>query len=165
MLEFSYSIGVPQAPSAAGLAYGQGPARLWFDLYSSDLNPGRYLESWLPANMPWDRHPVHLGLGLEGAGVEHTLLSNAEVEPLDVNVWQLEWPSTTAAMDPMIVIKPSEELSVASGVHMAINGQEHRVRGMDRRQLVQATGNLRGEHARLESTRSCSRPANSRTRA
>jgi hypothetical protein len=123
-LELGYAIALPQAPNAGGLAYGQAPARLWFDLYSSDLNPGRYLESWLPANMPWDRHAVHLSLSLVGAQVEHTLLSNAEVEPLDVNAWQLEFPDTTTAMAPMIVIKPSEELNLASGVHAAANGQD-----------------------------------------
>jgi hypothetical protein len=123
-LELDYAVALPQAPGAGGLAYGQEPARLWFDLYSSDLNPGRYLESWLPANMPWDRHAVHLGLSLVGAQVSHTVLSNADVEPLDVNAWQLEFPDTTTAMAPMIVIKPSEELSLAAGVHAAANGQD-----------------------------------------
>jgi hypothetical protein len=123
-LELGYAVALPQAPEAGGLVYGQAPARLWFDLSSSDLNPGRYLESWVPANMPWDRHAVHLGVRLVGAQVAHALLSNAEVEALDVNAWQLEFPDTTTAMAPMIVIKPSEELSLAAGVHAAANAQD-----------------------------------------
>jgi hypothetical protein len=123
-LELDYAVALPQAPNSGGLTYGQAPARLWFDLYSSDLNPGRYLEAWLPANMPWDRHALHLGVNLVGAGVEHTLLSNAEVEPLDVNAWQLEFPDTTTAMAPMILIQPSEELNLAAGVHAAANDQD-----------------------------------------
>jgi hypothetical protein len=123
-LQLGYAVALPQAPNAGGLAYGQAPARLWFDLFSSDLNPGRYLEAWLPANMPWDRHALHIGVSLVGAGFEHTLLSNAEVESLDVNTWQLEFADTTTAMAPMIVIKPSEELTLAAGVHLAANGQD-----------------------------------------
>jgi hypothetical protein len=123
-LELTYELELPQAPGSGGLDFAQDPPRLWLDLYASDLEPGRYLESWLPANMPWDRHPVHLGVSLSGAGVEHRLLTNAEVEELDAHLWQLEFPGSTTALAPMLVIQPAEELSFVAGIHAAANGQD-----------------------------------------
>ncbi len=120
-LEFAYPLAIPDAPFAAGLSFAQ--ERLRFDLFSSDLNPGRYLESWLPANMPWDRQPISLAVSLTGGAVEHTLISNAAVDELGPQTWQLEFPATTTAMDPMLLILPSDELLSQTGEHQAANGQ------------------------------------------
>ncbi len=122
-LGFTLTLAVPDAPGAAGLSFAAAPDRLYFDLFSSDLNPGRYLESWLPANMPWDRHPISIGVTIEGAGVEHTLISNALVDAIAPHAWQLEFPASSTTMDPMIVILPSDDLDSLGGAHQAANGQ------------------------------------------
>ncbi|HVH98595.1 MAG TPA: hypothetical protein VM869_07790 [Enhygromyxa sp.] len=122
-LEFDYALATPQAPQAAGLSFAQSPARAYFDLFATDLNPGRYLEAWLPANMPWDRHPISLGVTLEQTEAAHALISNAAVDEVAPHDWQLEFPSTTTAMDPMLVLMPVDELDSHTGVHMAANGQ------------------------------------------
>ncbi|MFV8756260.1 hypothetical protein ACNOYE_37415 [Nannocystaceae bacterium ST9] len=121
-LWLSYPLALPNAPSAGGL--GWGPSRLYFDTWLSDLNPGRYIESWLPANLPFDRQPISLGITLAGAGVEHTLISNAALEQLGIHDWQLEFPDSTTAMAPLIAIVPSEELVSVAGIHAAANGQD-----------------------------------------
>jgi hypothetical protein len=121
-LEFEYPLAIPDAPSAAGLSFADAPTRAYFDLFSSDLNPGRYLESWLPANMPWDRHPISLGVSLD-AEAEHLVISNAAVEQLAPHEWQLEFPATSTTMDPMLVLMPIDEQTSQVGLHPAINGQ------------------------------------------
>ena len=45
-----------------------GSARLSFDFHLSDLNPSRYLESWLPSNMLFDRFPVDLEVQIVNTG-------------------------------------------------------------------------------------------------
>ena len=120
-LTIDYDVELPDAPEADGLSYG--PGRLYFDLFSSDLNPGRYLESWIPANMPWDRYPLSLGVELVGASIEHALITNADVEELGPEQWQLEFGPETTAMSPMLVVYPSDEVDLVSGGHEAPNGQ------------------------------------------
>ncbi|HLT38349.1 MAG TPA: hypothetical protein VK034_18815, partial [Enhygromyxa sp.] len=107
-LELGYPVSTPQARLAEGPKFSQEPARVRFDLLASDLDPGRFLESWLPANMPWDRHPISLTVRLEDAEANHTLISNASVDELGPHQWQLEFPATTTALDPMIVVLPSD---------------------------------------------------------
>ena len=123
-LWLSYSLGLPNAPAAGGFSWAEGPDRVYFDTWLSDLNPGRYLESWLPANLPFDRHPLSLGLTLVGAGAAHTLITNATFDALAEHDWQLEFPDSMSAMAPLIVVVPSEEVSVVSGIHAAANGQD-----------------------------------------
>lgn len=122
-LEFGHSLGVPQAPLAVGPSYGQAPARVHFDLFASDLNAGRFLESWLPANMPWDRHPISLSVTLEHAEIPHALIGNGVVDEIGPHQWQLEFPATTTALDPMVVLLPSDAIDSQTGVHRAANGQ------------------------------------------
>ena len=124
-LEISYPLGTPQAPDSGGHFFLlEDPARLYFDLDLSDLEPGRFLESWLPANMPWDHHPIHLGLTLENAGIQHQILSNAEVDEIGDNAWQLEFGPETTAMDPMIAIRTVDQIKSATGNEVLSNGQE-----------------------------------------
>lgn len=123
-LVLTYSLGLPNAPAAGGLTWSDAPARVAFDTWMSDLNPGRYLESWLPANLPFDRHPISLGITLVGAEVEHALITNASVDELGIHDWQLEFPPSTRAMSPLIVVVPSSEITSVAGVHAAANGQD-----------------------------------------
>jgi hypothetical protein len=123
-LWLSYALATPDAPAAAGLDWSAEPERVYFDTWMSDLNPGRYLESWLPANLPFDRHPLSLGITLIDAGQAHTLITNAASEELAEHDWQLEFPDSMTAMAPLIVVVPSEEIVLAAGVHAAANGQD-----------------------------------------
>lgn len=55
-LKLGYEMKLPDAPNATGFQWLDRPDGVYFDLSLSDLNPGRYLESYLPANLPFDRH-------------------------------------------------------------------------------------------------------------
>lgn len=121
-LELSHAIAQPNAPLSGGLTYASAPARLYFDVYMSDLQPGRYLESWLPANLPFDRHPISLQIELVNAEVQHDMIANVPINGIGATQWQLEFPDTTRAMSPLIVLVPSEEISALGGIHDT-NGQ------------------------------------------
>ena len=58
----------PRAPSRS--SGGDGGVR--FDLWMSDLHPGRYLEMWLPANLCHDRFALTVDVTVVGAGVGRT---------------------------------------------------------------------------------------------
>src|ERR1041385_2652713 len=51
LVDVSYELETPAAEGALPLGFTEGPGRpgLIFDLWMSDLAPGRYLESWIPA--------------------------------------------------------------------------------------------------------------------
>ncbi len=91
-LTLTYAITLPDAPNATGFQWLDAPDGVYFDISLSDLNPGRYLESYMPANFPFDRYPVSLGVTVSGAGQEHVLFSNGDVEQLGDHEWQLRVP-------------------------------------------------------------------------
>ncbi|MBZ5715991.1 hypothetical protein [Nannocystis pusilla] len=122
-LALTYAMTLPAAPNATGFQWLDAPDGVYFDISLSDLNPGRYLESYLPANFPFDRHPVSLGVTVSGAGQEHVLFSNGDVEQLGDHEWQLEFPDSTTAMAPLVMLLPSSAVTTVSGVHAAVNGQ------------------------------------------
>ncbi|MCA9697113.1 MAG: hypothetical protein KC431_06290, partial [Myxococcales bacterium] len=121
-LWLSYPLNLPSAPLSGGLEWLANDT-LYYDTWLSDLYAGRYLESWLPANMPWDTYPLSLGLTLTDAGAPHTLISNAAVDEMGEHDWQLEFPSTMRAMSPLVIVVPSEDVIFVSGTHPS-NGQD-----------------------------------------
>jgi hypothetical protein len=122
-LELAYPLAQPDAPGASAIEFRQDPAELQVALDSSDLEPGRYLEAWLPANMPWDRHPITLTIEVIGAETETLLISNAEVDTRGPAAWQLEFPPTSTAMDPLIELLPRTRVTSEFGVHQTPAGQ------------------------------------------
>ena len=59
-LALAYDIGTPTSPKAQPPSWEAGSARLSWNILLSDLNPARYLESWLPSNLLFDNFPVNL---------------------------------------------------------------------------------------------------------
>jgi hypothetical protein len=122
-LQVRHPLAKPTAFMAQAPDYDTSPASVEFGLFLSDVAEGRYLESWLPANMPWDRHALELGLRIVDAEAEHTLITNGSVETLGEHDWWISFDDTTTAMDPMLEIVPSSGLELDAGVHVAANGQ------------------------------------------
>ena len=52
-LEVGYRLETPMAAGAEPIGWADGGLR--FDLWMSDLQPGRYLEMWVPAPLIHDR--------------------------------------------------------------------------------------------------------------
>ena len=108
-LRLKYEIDKPNAPSARGAVLRK--SGLFWDIGLSDLNPGRYLEQWFPANLIYDQHPFTLELKMHGADAEHILVSNAAVTELAHHQWRLQFPAHMTALSPMIVLTPLADVT------------------------------------------------------
>ncbi len=133
-LKLEYAVGTPDAPQAQGLLWREGGV-LW-DTFFSDLNQGRYLESWFPANLIYDQHPLTLTLDLAGAGQPHRLLTNAAVEARGEHAWTLRFPPTFAAFSHLIVLVPAAEVDVAEATVKLKAGRAVRVEVLARKEAA-----------------------------
>lgn len=120
-LELTYALGTPQAPNARAIIWEPSSARLSFSFHLSDLNPSRYLESWLPSNLLFDNFPVSLEVQLTNTSHAHTLLSNGAVTSLGSNHWQVEFPAAFASCSPLLLIEASDRV-VTHTATVAIGG-------------------------------------------
>ncbi len=114
VLELTYPVGTPQSNNAGPIGWSSTSARLAFNIFLSDLNPARYLESWLPSNLLFDRFPVDLEIEIQGTSFDHVLLSNAATTPLGTNHWQLNFPDTFASCSPLVLIDAVDRVTVSS---------------------------------------------------
>jgi len=110
-LKLEYKVGTPDAPQAQGVLWREKGV-LW-DTWFSDLNQGRYLESWFPANLIYDQHPMTLTIDLIGAGEDHHLITNGAVEERGEHQWTLTFPPTFTAFSHLIVLVPASEVETA----------------------------------------------------
>ena len=114
VLELTYPVGTPQSNNAGPIGWSSTSARLAFNIFLSDLNPARYLESWLPSNLLFDRFPVDLEIEIQGTTFDHVLLSNASTTFLGTNHWQLSFPDTFASCSPLVLIDAADRATVGS---------------------------------------------------
>lgn len=116
VLALSYELATPEAPNARAINWEPRSARLSFDLCLSDLNPARYLESWLPSNLLFDRFPVQLEVQVVNASHLHALLSNGTVTELGDNHWRVAFPSHFAPCSPLLLIEAADRVELLSCV-------------------------------------------------
>ncbi len=109
-LSLTYTLGTPSSPNARAILWDAG--RLSFSFHLSDLNPARYLESWLPSNLLFDTFAVELEIQVTGSAHAHTVLSNADLTTLGSNHWQLDFPATFASCSPMLLIEASDRVTL-----------------------------------------------------
>jgi hypothetical protein len=108
-LELGYRLGTPAAEGAEPLGWVDDGVR--WDLWMSDLHPGRYLEMWLPANLCHDRFALQLEVAVSG-GRPHRLLSNGiEYQP-GPNRWWVDFPTRFTSLSPMVVLRPDDEVQL-----------------------------------------------------
>ncbi|MGH9122537.1 MAG: hypothetical protein ACRDYC_11455, partial [Acidimicrobiales bacterium] len=82
-----------------------------FDLWMSDLHPGRYLEMWLPAPMCHDRFALRLNVEVVGTDRPHEVITNAtEVVRSADNCWQLTFSPRFTSLSPMLALAPADSL-------------------------------------------------------
>ena len=118
-LRIDYQLTHPAARYAVGPKYGAGELR--WETRMSDQQSGRYLESWIPSGLIFDRFALELELELVGFEQEHELLSNSEQELLGPGRWRMSW-AALAPFDPLWVVRPSEDHLVLAGTHAAPDG-------------------------------------------
>ena len=128
LLEFAYRIETPDAHGALPIDWM--PDGVSFDLWMSDLYPGRYLEMWVPANLCHDRFALHLDVTVAGTDRPHTVVANGRVRSLDHGRrFQIRYPDTYTSLSPMLVLVPADQL-VRRHSRVALPGRPEPLRVM-----------------------------------
>jgi hypothetical protein len=118
-LRLAYALGPPQSQLGGAyppvLEWSPGPMVRWsFGL--SDLNAGRYLEAWFPANLLFDQFPVDLEIRITGTVVPHSLITNGVATNLGANEWAVQFPEHFAPLSPLVEVRASDTVEQATGL-------------------------------------------------
>jgi hypothetical protein len=110
-LELGYRLGTPQATGAVPI--GWSPGGVSWDLFMSDLEPGRYLEMWFPANLCHDTLQIDLDVEVVGTDRPHLLLANGAVDEKRPGAhWGVRYPRRYTSLSPLLVLVPADEVEV-----------------------------------------------------
>jgi hypothetical protein len=116
-LRVTYGLGPPQASNAGSylpaMTWGPGP-RLAFNFGFTDLGAGRYLESWVPANLIYDQFELLLTVRLLNTPVAHSVITNGVVTPLGPNHWSVAFPARFTALSPLFEVRATDTLATQS---------------------------------------------------
>jgi hypothetical protein len=131
-LDLDYGLETPQAEGAQPVDWSENGFR--FDLWMSDLKPGRYLESWIPANLCHDAFALSVELRVVGAGPDHVVITNGAETAVGPGRWRIEYPATFTSLSPMLVVAPAAEVEVVAGAvglagrrrHLEVRTATHR---------------------------------------
>lgn len=114
-LALEYQLGTPQATGSLPLAWAQDGDAISWDLWMSDLEPGRYLEMWFPAGLCHDQLAIELDVEVTGTDRPHELVANGEVVPVRPGAhWVARYPATYTSLSPMLVLGPADEFEMYS---------------------------------------------------
>jgi hypothetical protein len=113
-LRVNYALGPPQASTAGSyqpaMTWSAGP-RLAFNFGFTDLGAGRYLESWVPANLIFDQFSLTLDLRVVGTAIPHTPITNGTVTAIGHNHWSVAFPARFSALSPLLELRATDTLS------------------------------------------------------
>ena len=116
-LRVKYRLNLPRAQLGGAyppaLQWSQGP-RLRWSFGMSDLNAGRYLESWFPSNLPSDRFPFTLDVQIAETPIAHALITNGAITTADTNAWSVQFPPWFTTVSPLLEIRASDTVEMAS---------------------------------------------------
>lgn len=111
LLELGYRLEEPDAPGASDV--GWSPGGVSWDLLMSDLEPGRYLEMWFPANLCHDTLSIEVDIEVTGTDRPHVLLANGAIEDhRDGARWVVRYPRHYTSLSPLLVLVPADEVEV-----------------------------------------------------
>ena len=110
-LDLRYQLGTPDATGARPVEWlDDGVA---WDFWMSDLEPGRYLEMWVPANLCHDQLYIELNVEVAGSSRPHVLLANASVAEVDPGRrWLVRYPPHYTSLSPLLVLVPADQVAV-----------------------------------------------------
>src|ERR1700678_121422 len=104
VLSLRYRLGTPEATGALPIAWSPSGDGVSWDLFMGDLEPGRYLEMWLPSNLCHDQLAIDLEGEVVGPARPHALLANgAALEHTPGFAWSLRYPATFTSLSPLLV--------------------------------------------------------------
>ena len=125
-LRLAYNVALPLSPPGGGyppaLTWTAGPRVAWNGGFT-DLAPGRYLESWVPANLIWDQYVITLDVSVTGTAIAHTLITNRATTTLATNSWRVVFPDTSCAMSTLLELRASDALTSATTVARCHQGR------------------------------------------
>lgn len=107
VLTARYRLETPASVDALPVGWTRNRPGVVFDLWMSDLHPGRYLEMWLPANLLHDRFELTLDVRVTGTDDDHVLLTNGTVDGTTVT-----FPDRFTVISPMLVVAPSSRVEL-----------------------------------------------------
>jgi len=120
-LRLVYSLALPQSPAGGGypphITWTAGP-RLSFNFGFTDLKPGRYLESWIPANLIYDQFILSLDISIVNTAINHSLITNGSLTNLGTNHWSISYPARFTALSPMLEIRATDTLEKLTATHV-----------------------------------------------
>lgn len=112
-LRVTYELDTPQTSLAGSyppqIAWSTGP-RLVFNFGLSDLNPARYLEAWIPANLIFDQFELILELRIQNTTVDHSVITNGDTTSLGQNHWKINFPESFTAFSHLLEIRADDTL-------------------------------------------------------
>lgn len=125
-LRLTYTLGLPQASTAGGyppgLSWSAGP-RLVFNFGFTDLGAGRYLESWLPANLIFDQFKLDVDLQVINTAIAHSVITNGNVTTIGTNHWQVGFPDRFTALSTLLEIRATDTImSATDTVALPVSG-------------------------------------------
>lgn len=106
-LQLAYDLDLPDVTDPLGVGWTSNLPGVVFDLWMSDLHPGRYLESWIPAPLCHDRFKLRIELDLSGSSEAHAVFANGSYRHDGV-----VYPDTCTALSPMLVVAPEARVEV-----------------------------------------------------
>lgn len=113
-LELAYRLSTPEANEAPPITWDQSAGAVYWDLGMSDLNPGRYLEAWFPANLCHDSLAIEIAVEVVGTSRPHALLANGQVTERRAGFsWEVRYPPRYTSLSPLMTLWPVDELQVA----------------------------------------------------
>ncbi|MGB0952689.1 MAG: hypothetical protein ACPG31_05665 [Planctomycetota bacterium] len=121
-LELQYLLKKPQSPQAIDIGWGENT--LDWDFFFSDLNNGRYLEMWFPANLLFDRHATDVEFSITGTDVAHSIVTNGASEELGPLHWKIQFPAHFTAFSAMLVVIPTERIERKESTFKLPNGDK-----------------------------------------
>ena len=125
-LRLEYNLALPNAPTDGAdppeLSWSESSSgrKLNFGFGFTDLRPGRYLESWLPANLIYDSFQLKLTVQIKNTPISHEIITNnvlGGVKTNGNNHWEIVYANSryqrkeTGAFDSMLEIRPSSDLT------------------------------------------------------
>jgi hypothetical protein len=106
-LQLAYDLDLPDVVDPLPVGWTANTTGVVFDLWMSDLHPGRYLESWLPAPLCHDRFALRIELDLSGSSEPHAVFANGTYRPGGV-----VYPDTFTSLSPMLLVAPESRVEV-----------------------------------------------------
>lgn len=127
-LALQYEVDTPGCADAVPLGWTLQRPGIVFDVWMSDLHPGRYLEMWVPAPLCDDQFQLTLDLEVAGAG-PHQVFANGTVAPGPGGAQRVSYPPHFTSLSPMLVIAPAERYDQTSSQEDSITLETFKLAG------------------------------------